>query len=206
MSVINLRHRLTTDLQEFERHKKSSDSLIYVDRPIEPGDGAASLDLTVGEGEFHGRTNAYYRIGDDGVSLKPGESCVVETAETISVPPNAFGLVTGIGKYIFWGVLVSSGKMDPGFYGQLRIGLYNGGDEAAQFRKGEPFCTVCFLDSDSSLDAARKKPDLRPPRLLPKLPFAERLRIFALREWGWILSVSIALASLIVAIISLRKR
>ncbi len=116
MSLINLRHRLTRDLREFDRYSRSSDSLIYVDREIEPGDGDASLDLTVGEAWFHGGDNTEYRIQGDGLSLKPDQSCVVETNEQIGVPANAFGLVTGKGKFIFQGVLVSPCKIDPGFF------------------------------------------------------------------------------------------
>jgi deoxycytidine triphosphate deaminase len=200
MSLINLCHRLTRDPGEFDRCSRSSDSFIFVDREIEPGDGDASLDLTVGEAWFHGGDNVEYRIQDDGLSLKPGDSCVVETNERIGVPANAFGLVTGKGKYIFQGVLVSPGKMDPGFFQRLRIGLYNGGRKTAQLKKGEPFCTVCFLELDPSFDRVRRKGDLRPYPLVEKFPITETLKAFVKKDWGWILSILISIVSLAIAI------
>src|ERR1700704_5408851 len=120
MSVINLRHRLTSSLEEFEQHKRLDESLIYVDHNIQPGDGDASLDLTVGEAWFRGSDSGRFEIEEDGLALTPGQSCVVETNEEIGVPANAFGLVTGKGRYIFKGVLLSPGKMDPGFCEKLK--------------------------------------------------------------------------------------
>ncbi len=202
MSVINLSHRLTSSVEQFEQHKRLDGSLIYVDHEIEPGDGDASLDLTVGEAWFRGSDSAYFKIEEDGLPLKPGQSCVVETNEEIGVPANAFGLVTGKGKYIFLGVLLSPGKMDPGFRQKLKIGLYNAGQKTVKFKRGEPFCTVCFLELEPSVDKLRSKGDLHPEArpVLRRFPTKQKLGVF-LKEWAFLLSNLIALASLVIAAI-----
>jgi deoxycytidine triphosphate deaminase len=212
MSVINLRHRVTYSLDEFEQRKRSENSLIYVDRDIALGDGDASLDLTVGAAWVRETDNVRFTIEQDGLALKPGQSYVVETRERIGVPADAFGLVTGKGKYIFQGVLVSPGKMDPGFCEILKIGLYNAGHSTVAIKKNEPFCTVCFLELEPSFDRVRSKGDLRPEaRAAPRrFPTREKIGAFVKRDWGWIASILIAVMSLGVSIFaalqSLRTR
>lgn len=198
MSLINLRHRLTTDVNEFDRYSRSSDSLIYVDHEIQPGDGDASLDLTVGEVWFHGVDE--FEIEGDELPLKPGQSCVIQTNELIGLPANAFGLVTGKGKYIFQGVLTSPGKMDPGFRQKLKIGLYNAGGKTARFKRNEPFCTVCFFELEPSFDKVRTKSDLRPRPRGRRFPTKEKIVAVLRKDWGLILSILIALMSLAVSV------
>ncbi len=200
MSVIDLTRRLTHSYEDYTRCTKSSDSLVFVDTEVRLDDAPASFDFTVGDGWFNCTDNRYYAIPEDGLSLRPRESVVIETRQVVGVPLNAFGLVTGKGKFIFQGVLVSSGKIDPGFCDKLRIGLYNGGHEVVTIRKGEAFCTCCFFELESSFEVARRKSNISPSSIHPAVPFHIRATSFLKKHWGTVITLLIALASLIISI------
>ena len=201
MSVIDLSYRLTDDYGDYERHTKSTDSLIYIDPIVKLEDGPASCDLTVGDGWFNCSDNRYYAIPDGGITLRPHKSIVIETQQTIGVPLTAFGLVIGKGKFIFQGILISSGKVDPGFYGQLRIGIYNGGNEDVILGRGEPFCVCSFFGIDTNFGMVRRRDSIGPSTILPSLPMRLRVSDFFKRNWGKILTILIALASLVISIL-----
>ena len=153
MSVVDLNCRLTQDWSVFNRYLKSSDSLIYIEGPIIIADnGPASLDLSVGHRWLDHRDNSLYLVPKEGLEIGPHQSVIVEALQRIALPLNVFGLVTGKGKYIFQGVFVSSGKIDPGFNGRLKIGIYNGREKTLVLKEGEPFCSCCAFQMESSLD------------------------------------------------------
>ncbi len=201
MSLIDLSRRVTQRFEDYERYSKSSDSLILVDGPVLLDDGPASLELTIGDGWFHCSDNRLYAIPNDGLQLKPKDSIVVETVQVIGVPLNICGLVTGKGKFIFQGIFISSGKIDPGFCAKLRVGLYNGGDEIVILKKGDPFCYCCFFAMETNLDVSRRKGDLSPKKFLPELPKGTKVKNFLKANWAWLLTTLIAIISLIISIL-----
>jgi dUTPase len=200
MSIIDLSRRLTDNYEEYARHTKSTDSLVYVDPIVRLEDGPSSFDLTVGDGWFNCSDSRYYAIPNEGVTLRPRDSIVIETRQAVGVPLTAFGLVTGKGKFIFRGVLVSSGKIDPGFCDKLRIGLYNGGHEEVVIKKDEPFCTCCFFEVESSFSVVRRRSSIGPSMILPALPVRVRATAFFKKNWGMLFTLLIAFISLIISI------
>ncbi len=150
MGVVDLNARLTNDWDKFCSCTKSSDSLIFIDTIVKLEDGPTSIDLTIGQRCFLQRDGRYYTIPEDGIRLAPSESILVETSETIALPYNIFGFVTGKGKLIFQGAFVSAGKIDPGFNAKLSIGLYNGGNKSIIIKRGAALCSCVFIQTESS--------------------------------------------------------
>ena len=201
MTVVDLSRRLTSSVEEYERFLKSSASLIFIEGPIRLDDGPASLELTVGEAWFSCEGDGYYAMPEEGLTLKPGTSAVIETEQVIGLPHNVFGIVTGKGKFIFQGVFISSGKVDPSFYAKLRIGVFNGGRSSITLRKGDPFCYVTFFEMETHTTISRQRGDVSPRRRLPREPFMKRVETFLHANWKWLVGVSIAVASLIISFI-----
>lgn len=196
MSIVDLSNRLTNNFDDYYRFVKSSDSLIFVSNTVPLADGPSSLELTVGDTWFDCNDNIAYDVSSNGVAIKAGTAAVIQTEQIVGVPSNVFGLMTGKGKFIFQGVMISPSKIDPGFQDHLRIGLYNGGKEVVTLKKGDPFCSCCFFQLESNVDAPRRTLPLIPRRAFSNLPLARRLGLFVKREWGWLLTILIALASL----------
>lgn len=153
MSVADLTNRITKVEAEYQRFRHSSDSLILIQGEIHIAKHEPTVvDLTVGDKLYYPR----YGEGDkqipkEGLLLRPGEAAVVHTAEMIGVPLNLFGLLAGKGKLIFEGVFISVGKLNPGFVGKLRIGIFNGGAKDYLLKTGDTFCSCCFFQMDSHL-------------------------------------------------------
>jgi len=202
MSIVDLKSRLTLDWNAFNEYMKSSDSLICIDGPIIlADDGPAAVDLSIGDRWLDHRDNTQYLIPKEGLHLKPNQSTVVVTQQRIALPLNVFGLVTGKGKYIFQGVFISSGKVDPGYNGRLKIGLYNGSEHTIVLKTGEPFYSCCFFQMESSLDAPLRsyetEPTLRPSHLPRRVRIANWLKV----SWKAIIPMIISLVAVIVALL-----
>jgi len=151
MSVIDLSTRITGDWDIYHAYKKSSDSFIYVvPNTFILDDGPASIDFTVGERWFLENDQTAYDVGD-GIVLNPSQAVLIETAEKLAVPYNVFGLVTGKGSKIFQGAFISTGKINPGFNDNLKIGIYNGSKKRIKLMKNIPLCTCVFFEMESNL-------------------------------------------------------
>jgi dUTPase len=199
LTIIDLGHRLTQNKEDFSKLIKSSDSLIYVEGKVLLDDSPASLDLAIGDYWYSCSENAYYEIPNGGLTLKPGISIVLSTEQKIGMPSNAFGLVTGKGSYIFQGILIPPSKIDPGFFGELRVGLYNSGRENVVFRKGEAFCSCCFFQIESSFDVLPRTYAHIPKRKFTILSRTRRAMLFYRANWGWIITILIALIALLIS-------
>jgi deoxycytidine triphosphate deaminase len=157
MAVIDLSTRLTNDWNQYQNNKRSSDSYIYIS-PLsyKLDDGPASVDLSVGDKWFVQNNNVAYTITEEGVTLNPFQSILIETQEQISLPYNVFGLVTGKGLQIFQGTFVSTGKINPAYNAKLKIGIYNGSNKRITLQSGAPLCTCVFFEMESSLHTPLK--------------------------------------------------
>lgn len=157
MGVIDLNIRLTDSWDSFNDNLKSSDSLIYIEpKNYLSDDKPSSIDLTVGEKCFFLKDNKYYDFPEDGIHVKAFTSILVESEQKLGLPYNIFGLVTGKGNKIFQGTFISTGKINPGFNGKLKIGLFNGSDKSITIKKGDPLCTCVFFEMESSMTAPHK--------------------------------------------------
>jgi deoxycytidine triphosphate deaminase len=215
MSVVDLTKRVTRDQSHYDAFACSADSLIRVVTKGElrlNNSEPATIDLTIGDSWYHSREHVTYEISPEGLTLRPGRSAVVFTEESLEVPHNVFGLLTGKGELIFKGVFISTGKIDPGFRNQLRIGVFNNGPEPITLKRGDVFCSCCFFMMESHL---RGNPRDTAPKPSAK-PHVEkrrtRVRHFLKALWqpphlqqtlialGTIASFAVALAALLLVL------
>ena len=203
MSLVDLKHRLTTDFEQFQKWKRSSDSLVYISASDDTKlkellfDAPSSLDLTVGDQWFSCADNAFWKIPSSGVTIKPQTSVVLETEQRVGVPLNVFGLVTGKGHYIFQAVIISPGKIDPGFANKLRIGVFNGGTQPITLQSGTAFCSCCFFSLESGRDVASERITQEPSRTHKELPRRKRLVAGVKKHALLIIAIMSVLAALI---------
>ena len=147
---------------------------------------AASLDLTVGDRMFDSAGSVPREIPTTGIVLRAGQAVVVYTRETLSLPLNVFGLLSGKGRLIFYGVFVSPGKIDPGFQDRLRIGLFNGSSKPLKLLPGTAICSCSFFQMDSTVEHAVHHHLTEPVR--PQRPGVRELAVsFWKDHWKWIL-------------------
>ena len=149
MALINLNKRVTDKWEVRCDNLESPDSFIYIkDRANEKVANPASMEIEVGDVYILPRNGQQYKIPEEGLSIDPKQSVVIYSRQKISLPYNAFGLITGKGNYIFQGCFISSGKIDPGFDGFLKIGFYNGSNKKILLKKGIGFASVFFINTD----------------------------------------------------------
>jgi dCTP deaminase len=90
--------------------------------------------------------------------IPPGQFALLLTEEVVKMPPNAVGLFS-IRSRIKWKGLVdvSGFHIDPGFWGQLTIAVFNAGPAPIHLRQGEPTFLMWLADLDSSASAKYAK-------------------------------------------------
>lgn len=199
MPAVDLTKRITHSTEDFERFRESADSLVFVDSEATT-DSVATLDLSVGETWFDCSTTEAYEVPVEGITLAARRAVVIETREVVGAPANVFGMVMGKGKYIFQGVFVSTGKIDPGFFGRLRIGIYNGGHRHVVFKRNEPFCSCWFFHVETTLPRQTRKTALAPGRVIPPVSRWRRGAKFVRKEWPHLAPIGISLTALAVSI------
>lgn len=154
MSVVDLSKRVTVDWNQYNKYRKSSESLIYIEGEVirDAESGPATIEITLGDKFFDIHKNIDYQVNEKGLKIKPGESVLFVSEQRIAMPLNVFGMVFGKGKNIFKGGFISSGKINPGFDGHLKIGYFNGSMSTIVFKKGDVIACCCFMDMETYLD------------------------------------------------------
>jgi dCTP deaminase len=76
------------------------------------------------------------RIGDD-IRLVPGTCTLAHSLEWVEIPPDLAATLRTRSSYGRRGLLVTAGFVDPGFRGQLTLGLAHMGNEAFMLRQGD---------------------------------------------------------------------
>ena len=152
MAIVDLNHRITADWTERCDNLQSPDSFVFVsDNHQNDTLNPASMEISVGDVYLLPGDNKTYLITDEGLTVRPRHSVVIYTKEKFALPYNMFGVVTGKGNYIFKGCFVSTGKIDPGFTGYLKIGFYNGGLSKIVLKKGDSFASVFFVSTEFTM-------------------------------------------------------
>ena len=150
MSIIDLTKRTTNSWDEYAQNISAQDSKIFVnDKVLLDNDSPACLLLTIGDSYLS--KGAPMQIPDSGVKIPPNKTVVFETKQQIALPYNVFGLVTGVGSNIFNSGFVSSGKIDSGYKGKLKIAYYNGNDRSIVFKKDDLVACCTFWNTDYSI-------------------------------------------------------
>lgn len=202
MSIVDLGNRITTDWEEYNKFVKSNDSLIYVDGRIILKDvGPASINITVGSQWRDITKNKSYQIGEDGIKVQSGKCILIETEQRIALPYNIFGVVYGTGKNIFRGGFVSTGKINPGYNGNLKIGYYNGNSKTICFKKGDLLACCSFYNMETTTKNALEnyintsEPEILEPNV------KSRVWAFITKNWYAILSLIISIVALFYSIL-----
>lgn len=200
MSIINLNQRITKDWNQYNKALKSSSSLIFINgNVILQNVGPASLNLTVGDRWYDCSKKKYYKISGKGIKVKPGKSIIIETKQEIAMPYNVFGIIFGTGKNIFKGGFISTGKINPGFHGVLKIGYYNGSDSVIVFEPEDLLACCSFFDIETTLDTPLEKYLTEPePEFAPN-SFFQKSKIWLVDNWYSLLSLIVSILAIIFA-------
>lgn len=151
MSVVDLRTRYTSDWKLFCENISSSESFLFVDDLRQSDFYDTSLDISVGNKCMYTGHDKVFKIPKEGLKLRARQSIIIYAKNKIAVPLNMYGVVTGTGSRIFSNCFISTGKIDPGFKGYLKIGLYNGSNRSINIKEGEPLACIFFMSIESDL-------------------------------------------------------
>jgi dCTP deaminase len=199
MSVVDLCHRATADWDAFNRCLRSSDSLIFFEKAIPVvSDPPGSIDLCVGSRWFDPTQDRFYAVEESGLQVKAHSCVVIEVEERLALPHNVMGFVTGKGRFIFQSALISTGKIDPGFDGRLRIGFFNASSQVIKLQRNDPFCSCCFLNTESEAKHPKRYETEPLPRTSP-IPRSVLLRRFFSENWKAIIPITVSLLALLIA-------
>jgi hypothetical protein len=108
------------------------------------------------------------------------------------------GFVTGKGRFIFQSALISTGKIDPGFDGRLRIGFFNASSQVIKLQRNDPFCSCCFLNTESEAKHPKRYETEPLPRTSP-IPRSVLMRRFFSENWKAIIPIAVSLLALLIA-------
>lgn len=190
MAIVDLKSRLSSERDICEASKMSAESLIFIDSKVDLAEGnPMSIDLKVGDICLLPGDSRTYRIDEHGIKVKPRQSVVIYSKEKFVLPLNVFGLVTGKGKYIFQGCMVASGKIDPGYRGNLKVCFFNGGRSTVTIKPGDIFCTVFFMDGDCTLMSPLTDYQENPNPSLSTYGYCEKLKEWFGNNWYKALSI-----------------
>lgn len=200
MAIVDLSKRITKDWNLYNRSLKSNKSLIHINGDvILENVGPASMNLTVGKRWYDCSKKKYYSISDKGLKVNPGKSIIIESKQEIAVPYNIFGVIFGTGKNIFKGGFISTGKINPGFHGVLKIGYYNGSDSVIVFEPDDLLACCSFFEVETTLETPLEKYLTEPePEFAPNTLF-QRVILWLTENWYSIISLIVSILAIIFA-------
>ncbi len=76
------------------------------------------------------------RVAED-IVLKPGSCTLAHTLEWVELPPDLAATIRTRSSYGRRGILVTAGFVDPGFRGQLTLGLVNMGPNTVHLKMND---------------------------------------------------------------------
>ena len=201
MSVVELKSRMTTEWDNFHGNICSSDSLVYCNKKIESEqENNFLLEVSVGN-YFYDSNFRKQSISDSGLVLKPKEYYLIETEEKIALPNNILGIIVGKGTMIVSGIIVFSGKIEPGFNDNLKIALVNENSKPIVIKKYSQFCSCIFFNTESSFEYPPPHFDSNSPGLPTKALFIHKKRSWIKNHIFNISMFLVAIASLLVAVL-----
>lgn len=81
--------------------------------------------------------------------LKPHSFILAASKERVELPSNVAADVKGRSSFGRKGIYVFNGYIDPGFCGNVTVGLYNASDETISIDAGTRFCQLVFYDTET---------------------------------------------------------
>jgi dCTP deaminase len=97
---------------------------------------------------------------DQAFTVPPGQFAFLETAEEVSVPSDALGLISIKATIKFRGLVNVSGfHVDPGFKGRLVFSVFNAGPATIHLKRGEPCFLIWYAQLDTKSEFIRRSYD-----------------------------------------------
>lgn len=88
-------------------------------------------------------------------TLKPGQSVLVTTIESVTMPENLTALVQPRSTLYRSGVIMRGGNVAPGYVGQLSFLLFNSHTQSMQIELGARIVHILFFQIDGSANKYR---------------------------------------------------
>jgi len=115
--------------------------------------GPLSYDLSVGDEAYSIRRGTRIDITKEKeLVIEPGETILILTTEYVGLPRTIFGKIDMRARVVFEGILASSTKVDPTWYGKLIIGVTNHSKDSIKLRRGESFCSLILFELSKPCD------------------------------------------------------
>jgi len=192
MSVLQIKNRTTDSQEEFDRHSLSSNSYIYTSAE-EKNVEEFSIELTLGEGwndNYSFKNKGLIKI-EESITIQRHGSVVVEVKEDIRVPHNRYGIILPTGNtFLSWGIIIVSAKVEPAFFGRLKLRVFNTTNQKVVLHKGTKLGSIIFFPTESTKVHAAKYRDSEISAHLPS-------KFVELKKWllsnkliwiGWMVS------------------
>lgn len=158
MSIIFLKNSTTSDIEEFERQKKSFDSQIFIvydeDKNLKETVKVDdfSLDITLGKSwneNYSYNDKGLFLIEDQKITILPHTSVVVAIREYIKMPYNKFGIVLSTGSlFLQQGIQIPSAKVEPGYSGLLKLRLVNSSNDKVTLYQNQKIASIVFFQTN----------------------------------------------------------
>lgn len=91
------------------------------------------------------------------IKIPPGQFAFILTEERITMPSNAYGLISLRTYYKFLGLINVSGfHVNPNFFGKLIFSVYNAGPATIKIKRGDPMFLIFFSNIETDIKAEFK--------------------------------------------------
>lgn len=104
------------------------------------------------------------------IAVAPGETVLVYSKESFSVPENVYARVNTVGQIFLAGFSAENTYVDPGFRGQVSITLINNSSRVLSMKAGSPLARVEFIKlskSPEKIHSGRK--GVRQSKVIPSV-------------------------------------
>ena len=116
--------------------------------PFSPSNlNAISYEISVGE-EWISLRDPYsvHRLAkDEPITIAPHETILVLSEEYIALPRMVAGLIVPRARKLFEGSTLAATRIDPSWYGKVKVGFTNLSQYTTSLARGEKFCTIVFV-------------------------------------------------------------
>jgi deoxycytidine triphosphate deaminase len=119
-------------------------------------------------------------VPNETIAVAPHETILILTEEYVALPRTIAGLVVPRARKVFEGSTLAATRVDPTWYGNLKIGFTNLSQYTTSLARGEKFCNLIFVRTEGVREPLTKVntphlgrtnmgkpeyPSLRPQRL-----------------------------------------
>ena len=142
------------------------------------------------------------RIKEAGIRVKPQKYVVLKTEQYLAIPYNVYGIVVGKGDNIFNGGVISTGKIVPGYKGELRIGYFNASSSTIVLHRGDLLGSCIFFDTEATLEEESIDMSYDNVPVIEYVSIRRKVLELFKDNWDKLFSLLFSLLAIIVAIFS----